>query len=161
MNTLAKIFFFSLLMISMVAHLANAVTHQQGEEDYPFLEENDNEGGEVHQAGDDSSIQLRGVGRFLAQSRVVAATNCNVYHKICKAKGSPGQDCCSNKCVDKRSDRLNCGKCGHKCNFSEMCCKGVCVNPMTDRDNCGSCSNKCQHHDHKKSKCAFGICSYA
>ncbi|KAA8515533.1 hypothetical protein F0562_018856 [Nyssa sinensis] len=94
---------------------------------------------------------LRGSGRFLAQ------TTCDSYPKICRVKGSPGRDCCNKKCVDLKTDKLNCGKCGQKCKYSEICCKGKCLNPLSDKKHCGSCNNKCK----KGTKCVYGMCNYA
>lgn len=102
---------------------------------------------------------LRGVSRFLAEkTRVSALMRCNKYPNICRVKGSPGgPDCCKKRCVDVAKDRLNCGKCGHKCKYSEICCKGKCLNPLTDKKHCGGCNNKCK----KGSRCVYGMCSYA
>lgn len=97
---------------------------------------------------------LRGMSRLLASR---AEMTCNKYPKVCRAKDSPGPDCCKKKCVDMSSDRVNCGKCGRKCKYAEICCKGKCVKPMSDEKNCGSCNNKCR----KGSKCLYGMCSYA
>ncbi|KAK6124499.1 hypothetical protein DH2020_041752 [Rehmannia glutinosa] len=100
---------------------------------------------------------LRGVSRFLAQRTRVAFMRCNKFPRICRAKGSPGPDCCKKRCVNVAKDRLNCGKCGNKCKYSEICCKGKCVNPLRNKKHCGGCNNKCK----KGSKCMFGMCSYA
>ncbi|KAM7481032.1 hypothetical protein LguiB_005615 [Lonicera macranthoides] len=83
------------------------------------------------------------LGRFLAQ-KPRAAMTCDKYPKVCKSKGSNGPDCCKKKCVNVTSDRLNCGKCGKKCKYSEICCRGKCVNPSKDEKHCGSCNNKCK-----------------
>ncbi|KAG6419014.1 hypothetical protein SASPL_121222 [Salvia splendens] len=79
--------------------------------------------------------------RFLAQRSI----KCNKYPKICRAKGSSGRDCCKKRCVNVGTDRVNCGRCGHKCKFSEICCKGKCVNPFTHKKHCGGCGNKKVH----------------
>ncbi|XP_059662581.1 stigma-specific STIG1-like protein 1 [Cornus florida] len=99
---------------------------------------------------------LRGTGRFLAQTRRVTMT-CNKYPRVCRAKGSPGPDCCKKKCVNVKTDRLNCGICGKKCKYSEICCKGLCVNPLSNKKHCGGCNTKCK----KGSSCVYGMCSYA
>ncbi|GLT72411.1 hypothetical protein SLA2020_443490 [Shorea laevis] len=104
-----------------------------------------------------ASNSLRGAGRFLAQNTRLAAMTCNEYPRVCRAKGSPGPDCCKKKCVKVTTDRLNCGKCGRKCKYSEICCKGQCMNPMTDHKHCGDCNNKCG----KGNKCVHGMCNYA
>ncbi|XP_021889084.1 stigma-specific STIG1-like protein 1 [Carica papaya] len=95
--------------------------------------------------------------RILARRNRPAIMTCNNYPKICRLKGSSGSNCCKKRCVNVLTDKLNCGKCGKKCKFSEICCKGKCVNPMFHRKNCGGCSNKCK----KGSSCLYGMCSYA
>ncbi|KAL7244231.1 hypothetical protein ACSBR1_016461 [Camellia fascicularis] len=102
-------------------------------------------------------ISLRGTNRFLAQKLVRVNMTCDKYPRASRAKGSPGRDYCKKKCVDVRTDRLNCGKCGKKCKYSEICCKGACVNPRDNKKHCGSCDNKCD----KGSLCVYGMCSYA
>ncbi|XP_059662468.1 stigma-specific STIG1-like protein 1 [Cornus florida] len=99
---------------------------------------------------------LRGTGRFLAQTRRVTMT-CSKFPRVCRAKGSPGPDCCKKKCVNVKADRLNCGMCAKKCKYSEICCKGVCVNPLSNKKHCGGCNTKCK----KGSSCVYGMCSYA
>ncbi|KAE8656523.1 F-box/RNI/FBD-like domains-containing protein [Hibiscus syriacus] len=94
--------------------------------------------------------------RFLAQKPRGAMT-CNKYPRVCRVAGSPGPDCCKKRCVNVTTDRLNCGKCGRKCKYSEICCKGKCVNPMSNKWHCGGCNNGCD----KGSKCLYGMCSYA
>ncbi|KAE7995374.1 hypothetical protein FH972_000181 [Carpinus fangiana] len=95
-------------------------------------------------------------GRFLAQ-RVQAVGTCNVYPMLCRAKASPGPDCCNKHCVNVMTDKLNCGKCGKKCNYYEMCCQGKCVNPSNDERHCGRCNKKCRNGG----SCKYGLCSYA
>lgn len=98
-----------------------------------------------------------GVSRFLAQRSRVRSVKCNKYPRICRVKGSPGPDCCKKRCVNVGKDRLNCGKCGHKCKFSEICCKGKCVNPFSHNKHCGGCANSCG----TGRKCNYGLCSYS
>ncbi|XP_023520197.1 stigma-specific STIG1-like protein 1 [Cucurbita pepo subsp. pepo] len=86
-----------------------------------------------------------------------AAVTCDRSIKVCRAKGSRGRNCCKKMCVDLKTDRYNCGKCGKKCKYSEICCKGKCVNPMFNRNNCGGCNNKCS----RGSSCVYGMCGYA
>ncbi|KAB1221768.1 hypothetical protein CJ030_MR2G028603 [Morella rubra] len=95
-------------------------------------------------------------GRFLAQ-QVKAVRTCDVFPGLCRAPGSTGPDCCKKQCVNMRTDELNCGKCGKKCNYSEMCCQGECVNPSSDERHCGRCNKRCS----KGSSCEYGLCSYA
>lgn len=101
----------------------------------------------------EEAASLRGASRFLAQRSV----KCNKQPRICRAKGSRGPDCCKKQCVNLSRDRVNCGKCGHKCKFLEMCCKGKCIDPFTHNKHCGGCGNKCD----QGSKCAYGLCSYS
>ncbi|KAK1556641.1 hypothetical protein Q3G72_009294 [Acer saccharum] len=114
-----------------------------------------------HDDNDTLTNSLRGASRFLASRRtrvnVVKAT-CDKYPRVCHTKGSPGRDCCKKKCVNLNTDKLNCGKCGRKCKYSEICCKGECVNPMYNKKHCGGCNNKCGK---KGSYCVYGMCSYA
>ncbi|CAK9327295.1 unnamed protein product [Citrullus colocynthis] len=86
-----------------------------------------------------------------------APMTCDRNIKLCRAKGSPGRNCCQKKCVDLKTDRYNCGKCGKKCKYSQVCCKGKCVNPMFNRKHCGGCNNKCN----RGSLCVYGMCGYA
>ncbi|XP_043690302.1 stigma-specific STIG1-like protein 1 [Telopea speciosissima] len=105
-----------------------------------------------------SSTSLRGIGRFLRQtSSPRQQMTCNRYPRICRAKGSPGPDCCKKNCVNVYTDRLNCGICGKKCNYNEICCRGKCVNPSFDKKNCGLCNNRCK----KGRSCVLGLCNYA
>ncbi|KAM7265502.1 hypothetical protein ACFE04_003185 [Oxalis oulophora] len=105
-----------------------------------------------------STSSFRGESRmlFYKPSRVKKMT-CKKYPKICHLKGSPGRNCCKKKCVNKKSDRHNCGKCGKKCKHSYICCKGKCVNPMKNKKHCGGCGKKCS----KGHRCTYGFCNYA
>ncbi|KAL9236955.1 hypothetical protein vseg_011559 [Gypsophila vaccaria] len=82
---------------------------------------------------------------------------CDKFPRVCHVKGSPGHDCCKKRCVDVKTDNLNCGMCGLKCRYPEICCNGSCINPLHDKKNCGGCHNKC----HKGSLCYYGMCNYA
>ncbi|XP_028755202.1 stigma-specific STIG1-like protein 1 [Neltuma alba] len=85
------------------------------------------------------------------------AVTCDKYPRVCHVPGSKGPDCCKKKCVNVSSDRINCGRCGRKCKYSQICCRGKCVNPMVSNNHCGTCGNKCNNGD----SCVYGICSYA
>ncbi|CAL9017709.1 unnamed protein product [Prunus brigantina] len=64
------------------------------------------------------------------------------------------------KSTSLRSRFLAYGKCGWKCNYSEICCEGKCVNPNSDNENCGSCNNACK----KGTSCArahYGFSHYS
>ncbi|KAL5578769.1 hypothetical protein UlMin_011211 [Ulmus minor] len=99
-----------------------------------------------------------GTGRFLAQQvRTTPTQTCDKFPRVCRAKGSSGPDCCSKQCVDVSKDKLNCGKCGKKCKYSEICCQGNCVNSSVDKKHCGRCNNSCG----RGNSCSFGLCSYA
>ncbi|KAK9064163.1 hypothetical protein SSX86_015543 [Deinandra increscens subsp. villosa] len=100
---------------------------------------------------------LRGASRFLAQHSRGLVLKCNKNPRLCRAKGSPGPDCCNKKCVNVKTDKQNCGLCGKKCKHQEICCKGKCVNVMTDKKHCGGCNNRCK----KGNSCMRGMCSYA
>ncbi|KAM7265560.1 hypothetical protein ACFE04_003243 [Oxalis oulophora] len=105
-----------------------------------------------------STSSIRGVvSRMLAHKRTRVKMTCNKYPRVCHLKGSPGPDCCKKKCVNVKSDRHNCGKCGKKCKYSELCCKGKCVNPMKDKKHCGGCGSKCW----RGNTCNYGFCNYA
>ncbi|OIW18433.1 hypothetical protein TanjilG_13185 [Lupinus angustifolius] len=97
--------------------------------------------------------------RFVSQKygRIMVTSSCDKYPKICHIKGSVGSDCCNNKCVNLRTDGINCGKCGKKCSYGKICCEGKCVNPRTNHKHCGKCGNKCN----TASSCIYGMCSYA
>ncbi|CAN1811689.1 Stigma-specific STIG1-like protein 3 [Linum perenne] len=119
------------------------------------------------QAGEDKQKVAVG-SRFLAAQ--VSGNNwgrrrkCDKFPTVCYLRGSPGPHCCNRKCVDVSKDRVNCGKCGKRCGYSEICCSGKCVNPSFNRSNCGGCGNKCEAHVghyRKRAFCAFGLCNYA
>lgn len=116
---------------------------------------NDNANEHVLPEGEEPSFLPRR-GRFLAQ-QVKAVRTCEVYPKLCRDKNSSGPNFCNKKCVNLMTNKLNCGKCGKKCNYSEMCCQGKCVNPSSDERHCGQCNKKCS----KGSSCEYGLCSYA
>ncbi|XP_073059982.1 uncharacterized protein [Primulina eburnea] len=103
----------------------------------------------------------RGASRFFSRRRFrwrrFGLTTCNKNPGICRLKGSPGSSCCSRRCVNLGTDKLNCGKCGRMCKFSEVCCKGKCINPFTHRKNCGGCNNRCK----RGGTCVYAMCSYA
>ncbi|KAJ9689675.1 hypothetical protein PVL29_012388 [Vitis rotundifolia] len=94
--------------------------------------------------------------RFLAHTFREVMT-CDKYPRVCRARGRPGPDCCKKKCVNVTMDRLNCGRCGKKCRYSEMCCEGQCVETLYNQRHCGRCNNRCK----KGSYCVYGMCSYA
>lgn len=74
---------------------------------------------------------------------------------------------CNNKCVNTKTDKDNCGKCGESCGTGKTCTNGTCVcnvgttlcsekcvNLKTDGANCGSCGTPCNGG----STCNFGKC---
>jgi hypothetical protein len=44
----------------------------------------------------------------------------------CPYDGGAGGNCCSNNCVDRKTDVANCGACGRLCAGSETCASGLC-----------------------------------
>ncbi|GAV73209.1 Stig1 domain-containing protein, partial [Cephalotus follicularis] len=123
---------------------------------YEFFENDNGENTDLAVAQKNEPTSLRGTSRFLAQSTRINMT-CDIYPRICRAKGSKGPDCCKKACVNVTTDRLNCGMCGMKCKYGEICCKEECVNPMSSKKHCGGCNNKCNKGD----LCVYGMCSYA
>ncbi|KAF3777939.1 STIG1 protein [Nymphaea thermarum] len=104
---------------------------------------------------DSGRLPVPAIRRFLAKSKELT---CDKEPSICGSSTKGGPDhCCEKKCVDLKTDGLNCGKCGSKCEVNEACCNGKCVNLATDRKNCGSCGNKCR----QGSNCSYGMCGYA
>jgi hypothetical protein len=73
---------------------------------------------------------------------------------------------CNGACVDRDTDELNCGTCGHVCASGQTCTGGVCgacpagapteceapinacVDPRIDNVNCGDCGTFCQAGEH-------------
>ncbi|KAF3451751.1 hypothetical protein FNV43_RR07847 [Rhamnella rubrinervis] len=112
-----------------------------------------------HEEATGGATSLRGKSRFLAQQNLAANMNmtCDKFPRVCRLKSSKGPDCCKKKCVNVKSDQLNCGMCGYKCKYTEICCKGNCVNASFDKRNCGGCNNKCQKGEY----CVYGMCNYA
>ncbi|KAM5588768.1 protein GRIM REAPER-like [Rosa sericea] len=114
----------------------------------------------------EATTSLRGVSRFLTSQQNLT---CNKFPRVCRLKKSPGPDCCKKKCVNVKTDKLNCGFCGRKCKQTEICCKGKCVNVKTDKLNCGVCGYKCKYPgicckgkcvNVKTDKLNCGICGY-
>jgi len=85
---------------------------------------------------------------------------------------------CSNGCeVNERTDRLNCGTCGHACGANQDCVNGTCICPEgttrcgdrcvdldVDTDNCGKCGNGCLGAQDDTAnggpRCSGGKCGY-
>ncbi|OAY25889.1 stigma-specific STIG1-like protein 1 [Manihot esculenta] len=149
-----------LLLSLLVASAAIALPTTPSEEE-SFMDDNDDAAEENSdiplQENQETTSSLRGTKRYLAQETRGVQMTCDKYPRVCRAKGSPGPDCCKKKCVNVKTDKLNCGKCGKKCKYPEICCKGVCVNPMSNKKHCGGCNNKCK----QGSQCVYGMCSYA
>lgn len=149
----SKIMFTLLVLMSIAISLSASAP--AFDESYANIKK-DNANEHPLPESEQSSFLVRN-GRFLAQRPVQALSTCNVYSKLCRAKDSPGPDCCNKQCVNLMRDKLNCGKCGKKCKYSEMCCQGDCVKPSSDERHCGRCNKKCSNG----SSCEYGICSYA
>ncbi|XP_059636191.1 stigma-specific STIG1-like protein 1 [Cornus florida] len=105
----------------------------------------------------EETTSLRGLSRFLALQKLPANYTCDKFPRVCRLKGSAGPDCCKKKCVNVKTDRLNCGMCGYKCKYTETCCRGSCVNASFDKRHCGGCNKKCK----KGELCVYGMCNYA
>ncbi|XP_047313054.1 stigma-specific STIG1-like protein 1 [Impatiens glandulifera] len=139
----------------MSSSVAATSLHDEEEQEQEEVEMSAND--MINSLLDNQETSLRGAGRFLAHRHFRATITCNKFPRICRAKGSLRPNCCKKKCVNLSKDRLNCGKCGKKCKYSEICCKGKCVNILNDKNNCGGCRKKC----HKGNKCVHGMCNYA
>src|SRR5688500_4376245 len=74
------------------------------------------------------------------------------------ARCPSGQTICGRRCVDIRTDRMNCGACGRACSAGQICsagacragcpqgqtsCAGVCRDLASDPANCGGCGRLC------------------
>ncbi|CAH1448253.1 unnamed protein product [Lactuca virosa] len=136
----------------------------------------------------DKIIHDDGNPHMISRTKLLALNpfyQCDVYPRVCRARGGVAPDCCKKKCVnvdtdrsncgfcgkkctsnesccqgkcvDVSANRLNCGFCGLKCKYNESCCKGKCKNTYVDKRNCGVCQNKCKNGE----SCAFGMCNYA
>jgi len=80
---------------------------------------------------------------------------------LSKGKGcAVGLTCCTNLCVDTKTDALNCNTCGMTCNgATNTCCNGVCVDPSSNVQNCNGCGKQCSTV-HDTPMCNLGVCSY-
>ncbi|KAI3698151.1 hypothetical protein L6452_31263 [Arctium lappa] len=141
MNTLTKI----LITFTIFLTLAMALSSTPNQENIPGIQEDSLV----------SDLRTR-VGRFLAQ-KPKGLMKCNKNPRLCRAKGSPGPDCCNKKCVNVMTDKQNCNLCGRKCKHMEICCNGSCVNPMVNKRHCGGCNYVCKRGD----SCVHGMCNYA
>lgn len=152
---LISVLLFSLFLINIEA---NTTLEEEKDDHHQELAIDDSLDSSNNENESTSSF-LHRKDRSLRQkmrTRTVRST-CNKFPRICYAKGSPGPHCCKKKCVNVLTDKLNCGKCGNKCKYSEVCCKGKCVNPSFNRSHCGGCNNRCKNGGF----CAFGLCNYA
>ncbi|XWS19383.1 hypothetical protein CRYUN_Cryun31cG0011000 [Craigia yunnanensis] len=148
-------FFFMLAMV-MALPLAITLSASTPSEEESFLDDDEiasKSTSDLPMADSQEPTSFRGPGRFLGQSSRAALT-CDKHPEICNIKG---QFCCNKKCVDLKTDKFNCGKCGKKCNYSKICCEGKCVNPLSNQKHCGGCKNNCG----KGNACLYGMCNYA
>ncbi|KAH0866391.1 hypothetical protein HID58_083602 [Brassica napus] len=60
-----------------------------------------------------------------------SAMTCDKSPKVCRLKGSSGRDCCRKRCVDLRTNKLNCGRCGKSCQRSSAIPKYHLINLPT------------------------------
>lgn len=83
---------------------------------------------------------------------------------------SGGLSSCSGTCVDKKTNKSNCGTCGHACLGDQICmsgtcgcptpktvCGSVCADLKSDSANCGTCGNACVGGK----ICVSGVCKCA
>ncbi|XP_068667421.1 stigma-specific STIG1-like protein 1 [Aristolochia californica] len=153
---LGKLFFITAMALLLVIARATTPTTSEEDDDEELPGVDNHTASNDFPSADNEPLSLRGVSRLLAQKNP-KSLKCNKNPRICRAKGSPGPDCCKKKCINVTTDRLNCGLCGRKCKYREVCCKGQCVNMLMDRRNCGRCNNKCK----KGGVCVYGLCNYA
>lgn len=74
---------------------------------------------------------------------------------------APGAACCAKRCVNLKSDPLNCNGCGTACTGANtQCCNGACSNPNTDANNCGGCGTVCNTLNAASAACGGGACSW-
>jgi hypothetical protein len=66
--------------------------------------------------------------------------NCGKCSNDCSAQG--GKTCCAKSCADLKTDRNNCGSCGHVCPAGQNCCNGTCA-ALNTVNNCGACGRAC------------------
>lgn len=146
-----EIFHFLAMLVALAIVLTDATTQQSEEGSFNGA----GTGGDNTTSVDRRVLltSLRGARGFVPRS----AMKCDKYPRVCRAKGSPGPDCCKKNCVNVLKDGFNCGKCGKKCKYWQVCCKGECVNVMSNKKHCGRCNKKCK----KGSSCTYGMCSYA
>ncbi|KAM7504208.1 hypothetical protein LguiB_003112 [Lonicera macranthoides] len=98
------------------------------------------------------------VSRFLAgEKNPRAADHCHKDNDLCYLLDGKNSTCCNNKCVNYKYDKLNCGKCKHKCEYTETCCRGQCVDLFMDKRHCGACNTRCM----SGRLCIYGMCDYA
>jgi hypothetical protein len=94
---------------------------------------------------------------------LVVLTGCPSTGVVCRA----GTDPCGSGCIDKSSDKRNCGGCGIACGASQQCnagnceceagtslCNGECVVTDYDTANCGTCGKACA----SGGTCTLGVC---
>ena len=63
--------------------------------------------------------------------------------------------CCGDECHNLHTDKLNCGRCGHRCGVLD-CCEGACVDlDGDDSQNCGACGRDCD----VGFVCCRGVCT--
>ncbi|CAA6673449.1 unnamed protein product [Spirodela intermedia] len=102
----------------------------------------------------DVRLSLR---RVLSERKTRENTTCDREPRVCEIAGSPGRDCCQKRCVNQKTDLLNCGGCEKRCTFGQVCCQGKCTNILFDWRNCGACNRRCR----RPNSCRFGMCDYA
>lgn len=72
-----------------------------------------------------------------------------------------GTSACDGRCVDLRSDTMNCGSCRNLCPGQlPLCCDGTCTS-LYSAENCGGCGNACSPDDPCAMVDGWAVCSAA
>jgi len=161
MNSLSLLFFTALLITLLVIAVASTEVEHNGKNNYDNFDEADQDfRGKIehhHYFNGKKRPRFDHIPHFTWSKKPRAIMTCDKHPNVCRARWSPGPDCCDNRCVNVKTDIFNCGRCGSRCQFPEVCCNGECVNLMTDSSHCGSCYAACTGG----STCIYGMCNYA
>lgn len=146
--TTVSVFFF-LFTISLMASAASSGSSPSSA--MPKI-------GEESGIWDSDKMEVRlNVRRARAERKTIENRTCDREPLVCKIEGSPGRDCCLKRCVNQKTDVMNCGGCGKRCPFGKVCCQGKCTDILFDWRNCGACNRRCR----RQNSCENGMCDYA